>query len=599
MSPGNGTSGTGGVRNLRALFENKPSEDRSASPPSRGRSPAHSEASLHSRPVSNVRATFIAVERPGDFEEGQHWGLRKISDVTTMADIKQEPDKGSLVNRADNTSNGADNTSNGAGNTSNGAGNTSNGPDNTSNGAGNTSNGAGNTSDLGPQPSSVHDSSESKMQQSTAESSTPGGLGGILKGSDFEASPPSEEQATGAREPPKSPTPQRTSLPSTRPNANPSPGSLPKSTIGSRIKDAVSSNHNHPPPPTKLNTTKDAKPIKPPPTRRVPPTKPSPKSPTSPRSPRAPRPVLSPKMGKPVTRGSGAKPVAVAESAKSVSTSDRAKMLPASPKEPRSTALSLQGTAAARQAPASPKTNESQKDAKPSSPEARSRSTRVSASLTAPTAASAAKSGNPTTLGRKPTVTRREPPPAKIAAPTAPVIKKPTRSSLSSQANGPGKAQSGASAAKKAHGEGFLARMMRPTTSSAQKAHEKVAPSSPPQAKRAAPAQAAKGKARISMTISDEDKENSHQGGQEIDPSPAAAEAKQPEMNGTSNAEPGPLNDITPAANAEHSAAEVEQVESNGTGETEPQPLNGTPSAADDEKHTAGSNTDALEVSGA
>lgn len=144
-----------------------------------------------------------------------------------------------------------------------------------------------------------------------------------------------------------------------------------------------------------------------------------------------------------------------------------------------------------------------------------------------------------------------------------------------------------------------MARMMRPTTSSAQKTHEKVAPSSPPQAKRAAPAQVAKGKARRSMTISDEDKENSHQGGPEIDPLPAAAEEKQPGVNGTSKSEPGPLNDITPAANAEHSAAEVKQVESNGTGETEAQPLNGTPSAVDDKKHTAGSNTDALEVSGA
>src|SRR5271163_1121629 len=71
-----------GVRNLRAMFENKTSDlATSTSPPSRGRSPANSEASLHSRPVSKVRATFVAVERPDEAGQGQQWGLRKASDV--------------------------------------------------------------------------------------------------------------------------------------------------------------------------------------------------------------------------------------------------------------------------------------------------------------------------------------------------------------------------------------------------------------------------------------------------------------------------------------------------------------------------------------
>ena len=78
---------SGGVRNLRAMFENK-TGDQSNSPPSRGRSPSVSVASSTSRPVSKVRASFVAVERSG--EQGQLWGLRKASDVSSMADVVKE-----------------------------------------------------------------------------------------------------------------------------------------------------------------------------------------------------------------------------------------------------------------------------------------------------------------------------------------------------------------------------------------------------------------------------------------------------------------------------------------------------------------------------
>src|SRR5947207_15440587 len=77
-----------GVRNLRAMFENKTGDPAtSTSPPSRGRSPAGSEASLSSRPVSKVRASFVAVERPAEAGQGQQWGLRKASDVGIMAEV--------------------------------------------------------------------------------------------------------------------------------------------------------------------------------------------------------------------------------------------------------------------------------------------------------------------------------------------------------------------------------------------------------------------------------------------------------------------------------------------------------------------------------
>lgn len=72
---------------MRAMFENK-NGDQSTSPPSRGRSPSASVASSSSRPVSKVRASFVAVERSG--EQGQSWGLRKASDVSSMADVIKE-----------------------------------------------------------------------------------------------------------------------------------------------------------------------------------------------------------------------------------------------------------------------------------------------------------------------------------------------------------------------------------------------------------------------------------------------------------------------------------------------------------------------------
>jgi hypothetical protein len=97
--------------------------------------------------------------------------------------------------------------------------------------------------------------------------------------------------------------------------------------------------------------------------------------------------------------------------------------------------------------------------------------------------------------------------------------------------------------------------MMRPTASSAQKAHEKAAPSSPPQSKRAAPLQAVKGRARRSLTTSTEDKENSHRGGREIHHSPLTVEARQADMNGDGKVESHPLNDITPAVEPDKATA--------------------------------------------
>ncbi|MCJ1332696.1 hypothetical protein MMC10_009390 [Thelotrema lepadinum] len=76
-------NGSGGVRNMRALFEAKNEQQ---SPPSRGRSPAASSESVRStssRPISKVRASFVTVEKSGSF--GPMLGLRKTSDAVDPA----------------------------------------------------------------------------------------------------------------------------------------------------------------------------------------------------------------------------------------------------------------------------------------------------------------------------------------------------------------------------------------------------------------------------------------------------------------------------------------------------------------------------------
>ena len=545
----NGTSGIGGVRNLRAIFET--SEHPTASPPSRGRSPAHSEASIHSRPVSKVRASFVVVERSGDIEDGQHWGLRKISNVTAMADIKQELEHAPVVNGAANTYESA-NTHESA-----------------------------NIHES--EPNGVHDEPGSQpLLQQTAHDTTEGGLGSILKGSEFETSPPgskAQAEPSGASQAPKSPTSQKKDLAASRSNGKGTPRS-PSKSIGSKIKEVVSANHNKPPPPSKLNTTKEARPTKPPPTRQVPPARVSPKSPTSPRTPRAPvspdteklmargspakpmRLLQSANIEKPMTRGSAAKPMAVLQSAKNAIASQHGKKPMTVPRETRATSLQPSHPASGRQVPSSPKTNGVKKEAAPVPSESKPKSSRVPASIAAPTAASAARSGHATTLGRKPTVTQRDPSGAKSTTSAVPGAKQAPRRSLPGQTHGPVKAQARTSTARKAPDDSFLARMMRPTASSAQKAHEKVAPSSPPQSKRSAPVPTARGKVRTSMTASDEDKENSHRGGQEMHSSPSATEERAMETNGSGSgsgsdkAESQPLNDITPAEDGEQMTAE-------------------------------------------
>jgi hypothetical protein len=99
--------------------------------------------------------------------------------------------------------------------------------------------------------------------------------------------------------------------------------------------------------------------------------------------------------------------------------------------------------------------------------------------LTAPTAASAAKQDTQPSKASvsvsKPAVANRP----QVRAP-APAAKPAVRSSLASTSNAPKKAESKPAAAAKGPDDGFLARMMRPTASSASKVHDKTDVKSPP-----------------------------------------------------------------------------------------------------------------------
>ena len=416
-------AGSGGVRNLRAMFENKAS-DQSNSPPSRGRSPSGSVASTNSRPVSKVRASFVAVERSG--EQGQLWGLRKASDVSSMAEVIKENESGGV--------------------------------------------------DGGPLTNT----------QSTPEKAINGGLGTILKGSSFAGTPRKEQpnkleqiQQEGKASLKPSPAEEQNK------QSKPSGAGAKAVNTANRLQDKSQSAASEPRPahPAKTNP----KPIE---TKAsVPPKsdKQSPKTPTS----AGVRP-----------RGGVAKIKGVMDSARRASEArEAAKKTEAAPKTP---------TEATTKSPT--KVNGAKKDAvkspRPSNrPKSPTKPVKLPSSATAPTAASAAHiHSNQQPAAPKPTHSSKAVKlPAAAMAPTAasaahersgqeseakkPASRRPSgvqssqpRMSVSGTQASLGKKTSRASLAERPKSrtslskpdDGFLARMMRPTQSSAQKTHDKV-----------------------------------------------------------------------------------------------------------------------------
>lgn len=116
---------------------------------------------------------------------------------------------------------------------------------------------------------------------------------------------------------------------------------------------------------------------------------------------------------------------------------------------------------------------------KPTRPRSPTRPIKVSSHLTAPTAASAARQDSQPSKASvsvsKPAVANR--PQARAPAATT---KPAARSSLASTASVPKKTESKPASAPKGPDDSFLARMMRPTASSASKVHDKTEVKSPP-----------------------------------------------------------------------------------------------------------------------
>ncbi|OAX79615.1 hypothetical protein ACJ72_06061 [Emergomyces africanus] len=86
-----------GVRSLLARFENNNNNSNnnnaSTSPPSRGRSPIDHDHPGSVRPLSKVRASFVAVERTGQSGSAPMWGLRKASDLDSNGSTNNSPGK--------------------------------------------------------------------------------------------------------------------------------------------------------------------------------------------------------------------------------------------------------------------------------------------------------------------------------------------------------------------------------------------------------------------------------------------------------------------------------------------------------------------------
>lgn len=454
-------TGNSGVRNLRAMFENK-TGDQSTSPPSRGRSPSNSIISGNSRPVSKVRTSFVAVERPGDIGSAPQWGLRKASDVSSMAEAKGNED---AIDMSRTTT-------------------IENKPEQTKS------------------PTSPHMSKDS----------IDGGLGTILKGSSFDGTPKK--------------TQQEKPLDSQAPTATVKKDST-TSGVGSKAAEMIKKmQSNEKPGPlsaTKIITDSDPKPLKNPHPKSM--VKHSPISPKPSKLERSsPKTPTSPASVKSLVRGGPAKVKGVMESAKRASEArETAKKEPSNPipkeaetrvQEPKSATKETKtqahvplkadpkketevlakhppkvATKKETETQPRPKINGIKKETVTSptsttSPRSPTKPMKLPSVATATTAAAAAKhDSHPPTQppARKPAP--RASLPATQSRATAPTTtsalhKRPSRASLATDTSE--RPKSRVSMGKP--DESFLARMMRPTQSSAQKTHEKVQTNSPPRA---------------------------------------------------------------------------------------------------------------------
>lgn len=423
------------------MFENKAS-DPSTSPPSRGRSPNPSELSNNSRPVSKVRASFVAIEKPGVNGGAPILGIRRTSEVSSLGEIKENP----LVDSAH--------------------------PDN--------------QSVVDDMPPAEERSSDAGKMPGLEKGGIAGGLGSILKGSAFVETTTSQESTND--------TPNTTKL-----HKAPAQGEVKKTlpltpskpTTGSKAAappaEKTQATHAKKPEPlhaTTLHTTKATQPAKAPPARQSVAKLITSKSPTV--SKPAPKTPTSPLAN---LKGGPAKIKGVMESAKQAQHArDAVKQHP-----PKTDKVPASGSRLEPPAKSKQSSDSTKKEQPPTSPKAarppKATNPKPPGKATLPTATSAAKHDthlSPTDsefrkpVAKRPSTVSMRQPRTSVSSTTSTLVKKPSRVSLAN-----GREQSLSRTSMSRPDDGFLARMMRPTASSAQKMHEKVPANSPPRQKSA------------------------------------------------------------------------------------------------------------------
>ena len=436
-------SGSTSVRSLLAKFENN-ANNNSTSPPSRGRSPTGRNDGGSDRPLSKVRASFVAVERVASpHNQGgpqQLWGLRKASDVVSSPDNPKVEGLGSPLNRSAAVS-----------------------PTNSANKPA-----LERVPTLSP-PSSVADMKNNleAKSKSTAEESSVG-------------SPTREKNESVDEFPRKNSTePEEEGVaPASKVEEKPKETTVPKKqSTATTTKTAR---------PSSIATGKDAS--------KVAPSKRSPRDPKSPPLPRTPRtPATSGQRQASTTTNT---PVGKKETerpsrftSKRPSTT-RASSHPAGGRTVSKTRGQPSGLIKENNGGrASTNTSPGSVRGKPKAP---TRPVCLPASITATTASSAAKlksdaqASRPGSRATGATATTNKAPPAKgpaanLRQANSTIRKAASHASLAPAAKISERPRSRVSnVTSKRPDDSFLARMMRPTASSASKAHEKVEIKSPP-----------------------------------------------------------------------------------------------------------------------
>ncbi|GAD93442.1 conserved hypothetical protein [Paecilomyces variotii No. 5] len=414
----------GGVRSLLAKFENQSQND-NTSPPSRGRSPAGSDNSGNGRPLSKVRASFIAVENVG--RSGPFGGLRKSNDGETplspsrLRSSEVDDPYSSITAMSEKENNVPPN------------------------------NGSGDS--VKP---------EEKRPESNGSSEARSALGNILRGSPPEKSQSQDgptaasTEASTAEERPQSV--EKTETAAEKESATPKPATKEPSNL-SLPRDNSSS---------KLNGKAS-------PTRRA-------KSPVPPRTQKST--TTSASQGTPKNTNAGRQSSGKEPTKTAATKPSRPSLNPPAKITSRSTPTSTPSRDSAKKTTTKSSPNGKARSKSPTRP------VRLPASMTAPTAASAAKTGAPSRspsraqtpssgLTRKSSTLKKDATGASPRVPASNVPRQPSRASLASPGSDRPKSRT-SNVGTKPVDDSFLARMMRPTASSASKTHEKVEAKTPP-----------------------------------------------------------------------------------------------------------------------